>query len=93
VFAAFGPAGTGALRFAAAALVLGAVVRPRLRGRRAGAWRAIVALGVATCSVLVSLDPAIAGLVGLPLLGQHLEPGVVAGMALVIGAVLSRPRA
>jgi threonine/homoserine efflux transporter RhtA len=41
----------------------------------------------------VSLDPAIAGLVGLPLLGQHLEPGVVAGMALVIGAVLSRPRA
>jgi inner membrane transporter RhtA len=60
VFAGFGPVGTGALRFAAAALVLLAVARPRLRGRSAGAWRAIVALGVATAATNALLYEAIA---------------------------------
>jgi inner membrane transporter RhtA len=60
VFAAFGPAGTGALRFTAAALVLLAIARPRVRGRSAGAWRAIVALGLATAATNALLYEAIA---------------------------------
>src|SRR4051794_33810281 len=46
LFATFGPAGTGALRFLAAAVVLMTIARPRLRGRSAGFWLAITALGV-----------------------------------------------
>jgi inner membrane transporter RhtA len=43
-------------------------------------------VGVATYSILLSLDPAIAGLVGLLLLGQQLDPVVVVGIGLVIAA-------
>jgi len=43
----------------------------------------------------MSLDPAIAGLASLLLLGQHLDPAVLAGMGLVIvasaGAVATQP--
>jgi inner membrane transporter RhtA len=46
VFAVYGPAGTGALRFAFAAPVLWVVARPRLRGRTRRFWLSAVALGV-----------------------------------------------
>lgn len=52
-------------------------------------------VGVKTYSILLSLDPAVAGLAGLVLLGQHLSPAEVFGIALVmaasVGAVASRP--
>jgi inner membrane transporter RhtA len=51
VFAVYGPAGTGALRFAFAAPVLWIVARPRLRGRTRRFWVTAVALG-ATLPVL-----------------------------------------
>jgi inner membrane transporter RhtA len=52
-------------------------------------------VGVKTYSILLSIDPAIAGLAGLVLLGQHLSPSEIVGIALVMaasmGAVVSRP--
>lgn len=60
VFARFGPAGTGALRFLAAALILFAAVRPRLRGRPRTFWRTAVALGAATTATNLFLYEAIA---------------------------------
>jgi inner membrane transporter RhtA len=52
-------------------------------------------VGVKTYSILLSLDPAVAGLAGLVLLGQHLSPPELFGIALVmgasVGAVASRP--
>src|SRR6185437_5794366 len=47
-FALYGPAGTGALRFAFAAPVLLLVARPRLRGRSARFWLS-AAVGRASC--------------------------------------------
>jgi inner membrane transporter RhtA len=58
-------------------------------------FSAIRRLGVKTYSILLSLDPAIAGLAGLLLLGQHLEPAEMLGIGLVMaasaGAVATRP--
>jgi inner membrane transporter RhtA len=52
-------------------------------------------VGVKTYSILLSLDPAIAGLAGLLLLGQHLNPAELCGIGLVVaasaGAVAARP--
>jgi inner membrane transporter RhtA len=52
-------------------------------------------VGVKTYSILLSLDPAVAGLAGLVLLGQHLSPFELFGIALVmaasVGAVAGRP--
>ena len=59
-FVTFGPAGTGALRFLAAAAILTAVVRPRLRGRPARFWRAVGALGAAAAATNLLLYEAIA---------------------------------
>ena len=58
-FAAFGAAGTGALRFAVGAAVLLALTRPRLRGRSPAAWRAIVALGASATLASLCLYEAI----------------------------------
>ncbi|MGH2969194.1 MAG: EamA family transporter [Solirubrobacteraceae bacterium] len=60
LFASFGPAGTGALRFFAAAFVLMVLVRPRVRGRSARGWLAIAALGAATAATNFFLYEAIA---------------------------------
>jgi inner membrane transporter RhtA len=60
VFAAFGSAGTGALRFLGAAVVLMALVRPRLRGRSISLWLTIATLGGATAATNVSFYEAIA---------------------------------
>lgn len=38
-------------------------------------------VGVKTYSILLSLDPAVAGLAGLVLLGQHLSPFELLGIA------------
>jgi inner membrane transporter RhtA len=60
VFATFSPAGTGALRFLGAAVVLMTLVRPRLRGRSARCWLTIAALGATTAATNSSLYEAIA---------------------------------
>lgn len=60
VFAAFGAAGTGALRFLTAALVLLVVARPRLRGRSTTSWLTIAALGAAMAALNFCLYEAIA---------------------------------
>ena len=60
VFATFGVAATGALRFLAAALVLLAVVRPRLRGRATREWLTIAALGTACAATNFLFYEAIA---------------------------------
>lgn len=60
LFAALGPAGTGALRFGAAALVLLALIRPRVRRRARGFWPAVVALGIASAVTNFALYEAIA---------------------------------
>lgn len=60
MFASFGPAGTGALRFLAASLILMAVVRPRLRRRPAAFWRTVAALGATTAATNMLLYEAIA---------------------------------
>jgi inner membrane transporter RhtA len=60
VFATFGPAGTGALRFLAAAVVLMAVVRPRLRHRSTTFWWAVTTLGATVAATNFFLYEAIA---------------------------------
>jgi inner membrane transporter RhtA len=60
VFATFGPAGTGALRFLAAAVVLLAAVRPRLRDRPTSFWWSVATLGAATAATNVLLYESIA---------------------------------
>jgi inner membrane transporter RhtA len=58
-FAVFGTLGTASLRFAVGALVLLAVVRPRLCGRSARTWAAIVAMGVSSALASLALYAAI----------------------------------
>jgi inner membrane transporter RhtA len=60
VFATLGPAGTGALRFLAAALILLVAVRPRLHGRPAAFWRGAAALGATTAATNLFLYESIA---------------------------------
>jgi inner membrane transporter RhtA len=60
VFAAFGPAGTGALRFLAAAGVLLLFVRPRLRGRSTKTWLTVAALSASMAALTFCLYEAIA---------------------------------
>ena len=62
VFVTFGPAGTGALRFLAAAGILTAVVRPRLRGRSTAFWQIVAALGLSTAGTNLLLYEALARL-------------------------------
>jgi inner membrane transporter RhtA len=79
VFAAFGPAGTGALRFAAAAVVLLALARPRLRRRPARSWGAIAAFGVAMTAMNFCLYEAIARIpLGTAVTLQFLGPLAIA---------------
>jgi inner membrane transporter RhtA len=58
-------------------------------------FSALRRIGTKTYSILLSLDPAIAGLAGLLLLGQHLQPTEILGVALVMvasaGAVITQP--
>jgi inner membrane transporter RhtA len=60
VFATFGPAGTGALRFLAAAAVLGGCIRPRVRARPAAFWGLVAGLGMSTAATNLFLYEAIA---------------------------------
>jgi inner membrane transporter RhtA len=79
VFAAFGPAGTGALRFAAGAAVLLALTRPRLRGRSAGSWSTIAAFGAAMAAMNFCLYEAIARIpLGTAVTLQFLGPLAIA---------------
>lgn len=58
-------------------------------------FNALRRMGVKTYSILLSLDPAVAGLAGLLLLGQHLSSPELLGIALVMaasaGAVTTQP--
>lgn len=60
VFAVFGPAGTGALRFLAAAVVLLLSVRPGVRGRSGMCWLVVTALGAAMAATNFCVYEAIA---------------------------------
>ena len=59
-------------------------------------FNALQRVGVKTYGILLSLDPAVAGLAGLLLLGQRLDIAEMIGMALVmaasIGATAASPR-
>jgi inner membrane transporter RhtA len=59
-FAVYGPAGTGALRFAFAAPVLLLVARPRLRGRSPRFWLSAATFGATLVGLNVVLYEAIA---------------------------------
>ena len=59
-FAVYGPAGTGALRFAFAAPVLLLVARPRLRGRSPRFWLSAATFGATLVALNVVLYEAIA---------------------------------
>jgi inner membrane transporter RhtA len=60
VFAVYGPAGTGALRFAFAAPVLLLVARPSLRGRSAKFWTSALVFGATLVALNFVLYEAIA---------------------------------
>ena len=49
-------------------------------------YKALRRVGVKTYSILLSLDPAVAGLAGLLLLGQRLDTSELIGMAFVMAA-------
>jgi|1186.fasta_scaffold178117_1 inner membrane transporter RhtA len=59
-FAVYGPAGTGALRFAFAAPVLVLIARPRLRGRSLRFWVSAATFGATLVALNVVLYEAIA---------------------------------
>jgi inner membrane transporter RhtA len=101
VFAVYGPAGTGAMRFAVAAAVLLAVSRPRLRGRPRRFWRSVAVFGAVLAALNFSLYEAIArvplstavtlqflGPLALALLGIHRRLDVVWVLAASAGVVL-----
>jgi inner membrane transporter RhtA len=101
VFATFGPAGPGALRFLAAALLLLTLVRPPLRGRPTKFWLTITALGAATAATNFFIYEAIAriplgtavtlvflGPLALALVGTRRRLDVAWAVAAVIGVVL-----
>jgi inner membrane transporter RhtA len=101
LFASFGPAGTGALRFLAGAVALTTVVRPSLRGRSGTAWLTIVAMGGATAVTNLLLYEAIAriplgtastviflGPLALALLGTRRRLDVAWAAGAAVGVVL-----
>jgi len=59
LFDRLGPAGVSALRFALAAVILLAVVRPAIRGRDAATWAAITAYGASLAALNVTFFQAI----------------------------------
>ena len=59
LFDQLGPLGVSAWRFGFAAVVLLAVVRPAVRGRDRGTWRAIVAYGLSLAALNVTFFAAI----------------------------------
>lgn len=82
LFVAFGPAGTVGLRFLVGAALLLAIARPSVRGRSAGAWAAIVGLGVATAGASLCLFEAIARVpIGTAVTLQFLGPLAIAVIA------------
>jgi inner membrane transporter RhtA len=100
VFAAFGPAGTGALRFLAAGLVLLLFARPRFRGRSKSYWLVIAALGAAMAALNFCLYEAIAriplgtavtllflGPLALALLGSRRRLDIAWALAAAAGVV------
>ena len=79
VFAAVGALGTSGLRFAAAALILLAVARPRLRGRSRRSWLGIVVFGVAMAVMNIALYQAIARIpLGTAVTVEFLGPFLIA---------------
>lgn len=88
LFDRLGPAGVSGLRFAVAALLALAIVRPRLRGRSAARWLAIGCFGVAIASMNAFLYLALERLpLGIALTLEFLGPFAVA----ILG--IRRPKA
>jgi inner membrane transporter RhtA len=101
VFATFGIAATGALRFLAAALVLLTVVRPRLRGRTRREWLTIAALGTTSATTNFCLYEAIAriplgvagtlvflGPLAVALIGTRRLPDIARALLALAGVIL-----
>jgi len=59
LFDRLGPAGASAIRFALAAVILLAIVRPAIRGRDAATWGAIVAYGTSLAALNLTFFQAI----------------------------------
>lgn len=59
LFDRLGPVGASAIRFALAAVILLAIVRPAIRGRDAATWGAIAAYGVSLAALNVTFFQAI----------------------------------
>jgi inner membrane transporter RhtA len=59
LFDRVGPVGASAVRFALAAVILLAIVRPAIRGREAATWGAIVAYGTSLAALNVTFFQAI----------------------------------
>lgn len=79
-----GPATTVALRIVASAVILLAVVRPRLRGHSVAAWRAAALLGVATGTMNLTFYEALGRLpIGVAVTIEFVGP-------LLLSAAMSR---
>jgi inner membrane transporter RhtA len=88
LFDRLGPAGVSGLRFAIAAVIAAAIVRPRLRGRTVAQWSSIALFGASIASMNAFLYLALERLpLGIALTLEFLGPFAVA----VAGA--RRPRA
>jgi inner membrane transporter RhtA len=59
LFDRLSPVGVSAMRFALAAVILFAIVRPTIRGRGAGTWRAVVAYGASLAALNLTFFQAI----------------------------------
>jgi inner membrane transporter RhtA len=79
VFAAFGPAGAGGLRFVAGAVVLLVLARPRIRGRAGASWAAVTCFGATLAATNLCLYEAIATIpLGLAVTLEFLGPVAIA---------------
>jgi inner membrane transporter RhtA len=82
LFPALGPAAVASLRMAIAAVVLWALLRPRLRGRSRASWAGVVVYGVAMAAMNLSLYAAVERLpLGVAVTLDFLGPCAVALLA------------
>jgi inner membrane transporter RhtA len=80
IHAALATPDAGAVATVAAVGILGIAIPYALE------FSALRRVGVKTYGILLSLDPAVAALAGLLLLGQHLQAAELIGIALVMSA-------
>ena len=79
LFARLGPAGASAIRFALGALILVAIVRPRITGRGVATWFAIVAYGASLAALNITFFQAISRIpMGIAVTFAFIAPLVMA---------------